>query len=430
MRLLHTKERRFQEFFDVDIPKYAILSHRWGPDEVSYQDFSTGAKKNGAGYKKVLECCAFAANDIQMYNALGDRQYLMTMRGNYWPGDLDWVWVEGGLEWIWVDTCCIDKTSSAELSEAINSMYQWYARSEVCYAYLSDVARGLGVKIERSQWFTRGWTLQELLAPRDVVFLDKDWQGLGHRNDAQTRIARITGIPQLYLDGLQHSLRGEVSAAEKFSWAAQRNTSRKEDQAYCLLGLFDVSMPLLYGEGDRALRRLQRKIIKSSSDESIFLWDLQWPSNAYHGLLAESIANFGFPSHPQDRRFNKKEFSKVRGLARPPYLVTNQGLQFHVPKELARKQEILLPLNCQHFSGDVLKGAYAIRLEKINEEGKWARIFSQDWSDWLPQLNGTVHRLSRSSDLFIVPAKWIWSREDLSKRGSEVIYVMVDRYES
>lgn len=157
---------------------------------------------------------------------------------------------------------------------------------------------------------------------------------MGHRNYGQTPIARFTGIPQLYLDGLHRSLRASISAAEKFMWAAQRETSRKEDQASCLLGLFDVSMPLLYGEGDKAFRRLQRKILKSSRDESIFLWDLPWPSNAYHGMLAESIVSFG--SHGRGHT-HSKDFSKILGLARPPYSVTNQGLQFHIPRNLTKK---------------------------------------------------------------------------------------------
>ena len=160
MRLLHTTELRFEEFYDDQIPRYAILSHRWGPDEVSYQDFLAGRKMDGAGYKKILQACQIAA--AGGYQVRSDPRLLST------PS-----------VWIWIDTCCIDKASSAELSEAINSMYHWYGKSQVCYVLLHDVTvsdEWLKTKSEfvRSEWFDRGWTLQELLAPWRVVFLDKN----------------------------------------------------------------------------------------------------------------------------------------------------------------------------------------------------------------------------------------------------------------
>ena len=279
-----------------------------------------------------------------------------------------------------------------------------------------------------SQWFTRGWTLQELLAPRTVVFLSKQWQELGQKSSLAC-IADITGIPALYVNGVDRYMLADISAAEKFGWAAKRQTSRKEDQAYCLLGLFDVSMPLLYGEGDKAFRRLQRKILKSSKDKSIFLWDKLWAPYFYHGLLAESIGRF---ARPLDKLRDpaKKNLSRIPGLTRSPYLVTNKGLQFYVPRELARKQGILLPLNCRYISQDGLKEAYAIRLEKINDEGRWANIFSEDWPDGLPAVNCDVRRVPGFSGLFLVSVDWVWSREELSKRGSEVVYMVVDEFES
>ena len=153
MRLLHTEELYFAEFLDSKIPKYAILSHRWEEDEVSLKDFEEGKKKDGAGYRKILKCCALAKSQR--------------------------------FDWVWIDTCCIDKKSSAELSEAINSMFRWYEKAEICYAYLSDVqndtidGRRVALGFERSRWFTRGWTLQELLAPEHLLFLDHNWEVIG-----------------------------------------------------------------------------------------------------------------------------------------------------------------------------------------------------------------------------------------------------------
>ena len=144
MRLLHTTSLQFKEFFDSEVPKYAILSHRWEEVEVSFDRFGGSLKKRSSALNKVLQCCRLAK--------------------------------ARGLEWAWIDSCCIDKRSSAELSEAINSMYHWYKRAEVCYAYLSDVHGDpnedkvvLRMRCGSSMWFKRGWTLQELLAPKEVV---------------------------------------------------------------------------------------------------------------------------------------------------------------------------------------------------------------------------------------------------------------------
>jgi hypothetical protein len=294
----------------------------------------------------------------------------------------------------------------------------------VCYAYLAAVATPSVAELGNSQWFTRDWTLQELVAPRTVIFLDQEWQEIGQRDSHRTLLSSITGISPYCLDGRCRSELGGVRAAERFSWAAERQTSRREDRAYSLIGLFGINVPLLYGEGDRAFRRLQRKILKLSGDESIFLWDLPWSSDNVHGLLAESISSFG--SQSTERPGLDLTFSKIPGLTRPPYLVTNQGLQIHVPKDLAEKQEILLPLGCQYVQQNGARHAYAIRLERISYEGRWARIFYEDWSDRLPPLGVDVERVSASFGLFLVPVDWVWSRKALAKRGSEIIFVMMN----
>ena len=182
-----------------------------------------------------------------------------------------------GYRYIWIDSCCIDKSSSSELSEAINSMYEWYGRADVCYAYLADVPpgadhQGEGSAFRKSRWFTRGWTLQELIAPRRVEFLSKDWAPIGSKHVLVRLVESVTRINSdalLHLESLD-----KFSVAQRLSWAANRETTRREDRAYSLLGIFDIHMPTLYGEGDRAFRRLQELIMQRVPDQSLFAWGL------------------------------------------------------------------------------------------------------------------------------------------------------------
>lgn len=223
------------ESFEGKKPKYAILSHRWEEQESSFDDVQNKRGREKKGYNKILNCCSQALKD--------------------------------GFKYTWIDTCCIDKRSSAELSEAINSMFRWYKDAEVCYAYLSDVASG--DDLERSQWFTRGWTLQELLAPHHLIFYNRRWVSIGSKMELTKVINRVTGISTAALEDLD---KDSSCIAARMNWAAGRQTTREEDRAYSLLGLFGVNMPLLYGEGDKAFLRLQEEITKYSKDPSIFAW--------------------------------------------------------------------------------------------------------------------------------------------------------------
>ncbi|KAI6013259.1 heterokaryon incompatibility protein-domain-containing protein, partial [Pisolithus marmoratus] len=186
-----------------------------------------------------------------------------------------------GYSWLWIDTCCIDKRSSAELSEAINSMYRWYRNAQRCYVYLGDVDESAFPteqdfsKFNKSngwpEWFSRGWTLQELIAPQEVEFFNKNWVSIGTKQDMTSTLEDITRIPSEVLREGQ-VVRWYSSVVQIMSWAADRKTTRVEDRAYSLLGLFDVNMPMLYGEGSKAFQRLQLEIIRVSSDHSIFAW--------------------------------------------------------------------------------------------------------------------------------------------------------------
>ena len=184
MRLLHTATFRFEEFLDSKVPKYAILSHRWGDGEVTFQDFHIGKEQTWPGFVKIKSCCSLAQSR--------------------------------GFEWIWIDTCCIDKKSSAELSEAINSMFRWYAEAGECYAYLSDVRGDKGLDIsasfKQSGWFTRGWTLQELLAPSSVIFYNVKWNRIGCKKELLREVSEVTGIGVQYLNDMR-----EASVATKMS---------------------------------------------------------------------------------------------------------------------------------------------------------------------------------------------------------------------
>jgi hypothetical protein len=296
MYLLDTSTFELHDFQSNDIPDYAILSHRWSGEEVSFFDLRDGKGTDLAGFSKFKGCCAQAASD--------------------------------GWQYVWIDSCCIDKSSSAELSEAINSMFRWYKNAEVCYAYLVDVPDGTEDPrlpdsfFRRSKWFTRGWTLQELLAPSTVVFFDCNWVEIGTKSSLYDTIVSITGIKLL-------ANFEEACVAQKMSWASRRETTRLEDMAYCLMGLFGVNMPPLYGEGENAFRRLQLEILNRMDDESLFAWKEErggvWPwiveRSGMGGLLARSPTAFRYSGDVQ---------KLTQAKERPSFSMTNKGVRIEL----------------------------------------------------------------------------------------------------
>jgi hypothetical protein len=228
------------------VPKYAILSHTWGDEEVTFKDMVESTGKGKAGYEKIRFCARLADRD--------------------------------SLQYFWVDTCCIDKSNNTELSEAINSMFRWYRDADRCYVYMSDVSvigyEQLGEQhqhqppwesaFQMSRWFTRGWTLQELLAPASVEFFTREGMPVGDKRSLEQRIHKITGIPVPALQGTPLS---QFEVDERFAWAQARETTREEDSAYCLLGIFGVFVPLIYGEGrEHAIGRLKKEVYNNLSD--------------------------------------------------------------------------------------------------------------------------------------------------------------------
>ncbi|KAL0468091.1 heterokaryon incompatibility protein domain-containing protein [Neurospora intermedia] len=280
MRLLSTREFTFHEFPEDAVPAYAILSHTWNGDEITMQNMQqpdarmilqSGNPPDTSPWKKIQGACEMAS--------------------------------QCGYFYIWIDSCCIDKTNSAELQEAINSMFRWYRNSSLCLALLSDVNKSY-FQLDRDlqanatlfcRWFTRGWTLQELLAPDHLVFFDVNWEELGSRSEWVSDISKATGIDVRFLLSIEwdplkrgnlEAVLRDTSVATKMSWAAGRQTTRMEDQAYCLLGLFDIYMPMLYGEGTKAFARLQQEIMRSTDDCTLLAWGYNEP------LLGAPISEF------------------------------------------------------------------------------------------------------------------------------------------
>jgi hypothetical protein len=271
MRLLNTATLNLHEFIGDRVPPYAILSHAWGEEEVSVQEMqsreATGIGIQKSGYEKIKTCCETGAAD--------------------------------GYEYVWIDTCWIDKTSSAELSEAINSMFRWYKMAEVCYVILSDCPSGDDLTskdsaFSRIRWFTREWTIQEPIAPTDLIFFNQDWEDIGTRCCLREELTTITGI----YDGVFDSRNlATYSTAQRMSWASRRKTTRIEDTAYCLIGIFGINMPMLYGEGERAFTRLQEEILRTTDDQTIFAWRLDPTPGNKTSLLASHPSTFAASSH-------------------------------------------------------------------------------------------------------------------------------------
>jgi hypothetical protein len=296
MRLLNASTKQLEEFYDDAIPPYAILSHTWEKDEVTFKDLRDPNHTSKDGYGKILGSCSVALSQ--------------------------------DLGYIWLDTCCIDKSSSAELSEAINSMFEWYQNSAVCYVYLEDVPDNDDIRtssFRKSKWLTRGWTLQEFLAPSKLEFYTSSWHWLCdyHQDNRslQLFLKCVTGIDKENWE--------KAGTAEKLSWAAERTTTRKEDAAYCLMGLLGINMPLLYGEGERAFTRLLSEVMRVSNR---------------HDVLA---AGFGLPYYPTRlvcaTARSPREFRGCRGgfvvhrvlasskAASSHFSMTNAGLQIELP---------------------------------------------------------------------------------------------------
>ncbi len=344
MRLLSSRTLDFHDFVeDESRPEYAILSHRWEDDEVAYKDMLKRRAEGKKGLAKIRNCAKQALED--------------------------------GFEYFWVDTCCIDKSSSAELSEAINSMFRWYRDAAICYVYLCDTPpapepcsteySAWEARFTQSVWFSRGWTLQEMIAPQTLIFYTRDWTAAGNKQQFASAIEAKTGVPRHVVVTGDLS---NTSIAQRMSWAAHRQTTRTEDMAYCLLGIFDINMPMLYGEGNRAFLRLQQEIIKTSDDMSIFCWvDPDASYARYSGLLARSPVHFA--TCQRIRWEPQKAHTSDSSL---PFETTNKGIRVAielrvVPERLGEFVAVLEGVETEE------SGSVGLRLQQTGDD-QYARV--------------------------------------------------------
>ena len=374
-RLINTRTYELKK--NVPNPEYAILSHRWVEPEVIFQQ---------------LESTEWRTINLKTQPMKKIRDACKKARERRPP-----------IEWLWVDTCCINKTDSVELASALNSMFEWYFRATVCYGYLYDVkwvasSRQISKSTDserpgqESAWFERGWTLQELLAPRSMEFYDGDWNFMGTKTNLADLLHERTGIAEQYLTGASNFK--AASVATKMSWMAGRTTTVVEDIAYSMLGLLNISMDIRYGEGVKAFMRLQTALMESSTDESLFAWTT--PTNnelaCYRGLGHApkfSFTRWGLLAPSPDC------FSKYSDLVVVPnryvprlaggYRMTQQGIHFelpHTPTSEAislfgwARRHITLGLNCCRL-GDNGK-PYNIGIELLRDRGGYKRVKLDD----------------------------------------------------
>nr|OQO28749.1 hypothetical protein B0A51_02518 [Rachicladosporium sp. CCFEE 5018] len=394
MRLLHWTENGFalEDVADPSDYRYAILSHRWHDDgEILYADILAYPNGPVAGWT-VSHGDFHAAPIVPKARAWQKMRYAMQQTR------------KDGLEYLWVDTCCIDKTSSAELSESINSMYTWYQLAVGCYAYLSDVPGDCPLLSDASDyhwkhafansiWFGRGWTLQELIAPRIVHFFGADWNYLGVMTGLVQTIAECTAIHSKLLSG-EYALEA-FNMAQRISWMAGRATTRVEDEAYCLLGLLGVNMPLLYGEGRIAFQRLQEEVIRSNDDLSVFAWNAPGAEaidDSRFSLLAPSPASFtGCEGMWRTRGYHGAYTFQLNN-------VSLQGTLNVVPISLdaaeAKRGNVLerfyIPLNCElgsDFSRVVALTVERLKRSQWEEDSPYLIVNRASPSPFLPGLD-------------------------------------------
>lgn len=332
MRFLNTSTLQFEHIPDSELHlkeiKYAILSHRWGADkhEVSFED-------------------------VRLSTDFSDKKGFHKLKGFYKAAS------SANCRYGWVDTCCINKGDLSELNEAINSMYQWYQGSKICITYLEDVYQE---QLTNSVWFDRGWTLQELISPKDITFFNHDWNILGTKSELIADLSRKTRIPEGILS---HKVKlSTCSVAQRMSWGANRATTRVEDRAYSLMGLFDINMPMIYGEREKAFLRLQHNIIQRSKDESIFAWDMDFEgyTRTYSGLYAPSPLAYA----------NCSGIFQIQGS---PGISENNGeLSMRVRTVPHSPETYLAMLHCSDRAHP--DSAIAILIARTSVEGEYVRV--------------------------------------------------------
>lgn len=413
-----------------ETPPYAILSHRWVGREVVFGDFDTIPKER---LQNVAEANP-VSKTIGGIENVGDGIEASIYKI---AGACAQVRRTPGVRHIWIDTVCINKNDSRELSSALNSMFNWYENATVCYVYLYDVTwneadlDGSRAEFCQSKWFKRGWTLQELLAPKHIEFYDRDWRFIGPKQTLIKQIVKAAKIAEEYLIGDFRT----ASIAQKMSWLSERITTIIEDRAYCMLGIFDVFLDTRYGRGGDEFLRLQREIFVSTPpdaifDESMFAWKTDLIETS--GLLAPAPSCFRHSGHilfePSLAKSRNLTTQILDGMVIDPTM----GVNFHIPYTARlqgaglaaahlltfgtvsatallmhsaarkRKSDHLVNLNCwvrEQGPGQELRN---VRIKVVQDEDKtWRRIecnslFESDSDDLVSQADvhgsqGRVH---------------------------------------
>ena len=354
MLLLNIKTCKLEAFEEGPklrdaLEKCAIISHRWGNDreELSFQQYRE--RMTRLEYKDDQ----FDNPGNTSASSEGESAgFFKTARARLKAQEQEPTQPQLDLEYIWMDTCCINKEERRGHEKAIILMFSWYRSAKVCYAYLPDVSvqkrdfqeeeqeedkETKKVKVTKprigsfqdSNWFTRGWTLQELLAPREMHFFDRYWRFIGTKATLSAQIQRVTGIEAQYLNGDV----SKACIAVKMSWLARRKTTEVEDMAYCMFGLFGIDTYIRYGEGEGAFLRLGQELIRQKpADESIFAWkspeiDPKIDSGPLScGLLAPWPTCY---LGSENLTIESRKYRQRKG-----YNFTSGGIEFQVPNKL------------------------------------------------------------------------------------------------
>ncbi|CDO76144.1 hypothetical protein BN946_scf185027.g7 [Trametes cinnabarina] len=349
MRLLDTATGQFRGIDDPIATRYAILSHTWDSTGEQLYEEIVKLQAVAQGRADAARVARRPEHEVTACLSILDDPALSPKIRRTCQ-----LAITHGYELVWIDSCCINKDSSAELSEAINSMFDWYRLAHICYVHLRDVScdsarpfsldRRYNLGFRESKWHTRGWTLQELIASKVVLFLNQDWTPFGTKISLATALAAITGINRDVLTGAV-SL-DSYSVAQRMCWAAHRQTTRPEDRAYSLMGLFGVHMPTIDGEGDSAFLRLQEEIMKRIPDQTLFAWGprqsevssddarLHDAEETQWGLLAGSPREFQHCSHLIPlvvSRFTAYLPSEISEIDQSDPILGASGIRMHVP---------------------------------------------------------------------------------------------------
>ncbi|KAJ9161556.1 HET-domain-containing protein [Coniochaeta hoffmannii] len=412
MWLINTKTEKIQFVADPELHQYAILSHTWRRDgEPTFQDYKDYKNSQATSTSPSARRTVAAGRVIKDERFAKVRETCRLARARNIP-------------FVWVDNVCIDKSSSAELTEAINSMFRWYKNAAVCFAYLADLPAGPKKNLQQAlslcHWFTRGWTLQELVASRVVEFYDEAWNLRGDKHELCELVSSITRIDEDVLR--DSSLLRNIPVARRMSWASTRQCTRVEDVAYSLLGIFDIHMPLIYGEGDKAFIRLQEAIAQDTTDLSLFAWtsrDSTYKRQNYHGLFARSPVDF----------LNCDRLLRILSpvTLTEEYAITNKGIRLtarmNEGESPSGEKDFLLNLDCLDSSRQQPDGMHSIVFIRLV---RTPHGFVRHWAGLPVLVSASSVQPSAPRTIYVPKTIGAGESRDLVMRLSQRFHVDID----